>query len=41
MLDNFIKDNPTLTWRSTYIPNGYDEDDFIGLNNKRDGEKNL
>lgn len=38
MLDNFIRDNPTLKGRSTYIPNGYDDDDFIGLINQRDGE---
>ncbi|MCQ4923540.1 glycosyltransferase [Tissierella carlieri] len=37
MLDNFIKDNPSLVGRSTYIPNGYDEEDFVGLNNARDG----
>lgn len=37
MLENFIKDNPTLVGRSTYIPNGYDDDDFIGLKNERDG----
>lgn len=38
MLDNFIKDNPSLKGRSTYIPNGYDDDDFTGLDNKRNGE---
>lgn len=37
MLENFVKDNPSLVGRSTYIPNGYDEDDFAGLNNLRDG----
>ena len=37
MLDNFIKDTPKLKNHSTYIPNGYDEEDFVGLINKRDG----
>lgn len=37
MLDNFIKDAPRLKSCSTYIPNGYDEDDFKGLKNKRNG----
>lgn len=37
MLENFIKDNPTLVGRSNYIPNGYDDDDFVDLNNIRDG----
>lgn len=37
MLDNFIKDTPKLKNHSTYIPNGYDEEDFSGLINKRDG----
>ncbi len=37
MLENFIKDNPSLEGRSTYIPNGYDEEDFVALNNLRDG----
>ena len=37
MLDNFIKDNPTLVGGSTYIPNGYDEEDFSDLDNLRDG----
>ncbi|WP_353093397.1 glycosyltransferase [Tissierella praeacuta] len=37
MLENFIKDNPSLIGRSTYIPNGYDEEDFIELNDVRDG----
>lgn len=31
MLDNFVKDTPSLKDRSTFIPNGYDEDDFRGL----------
>lgn len=38
MLDNFIKDNPSLKGSSTYIPNGYDEEDFVGLINKRNGQ---
>ncbi len=37
MLENFIADNKTLSGRSTFIPNGYDDDDFQGLINKRDG----
>lgn len=37
MLDNFIKDTPKLKKHSTYIPNGYDEEDFLGLINQRDG----
>ncbi len=37
MLDNFIKDTPKLKNHSTYIPNGYDEEDFLGLINQRDG----
>ncbi|WFA09127.1 glycosyltransferase [Tissierella sp. Yu-01] len=37
MLENFIKDTPSLKGRSTFIPNGYDDDDFQGLINKRNG----
>ncbi len=37
MLENFVKDDPSLVGRSTYIPNGYDDDDFKDLNNLRDG----
>lgn len=37
MLDNFIKDTPKLKNHSTFIPNGYDEEDFSGLVNKRGG----
>ncbi|MGM0396665.1 MAG: glycosyltransferase family 4 protein [Bacillota bacterium] len=40
MLENFIADNPSLQGRSTFIPNGYDEEDFQELANERDdGEK--
>ncbi len=38
MLENFVKDNPALIGRSTYIPNGYDEEDFVGLSDSRDGK---
>lgn len=31
MLKNFLKDNPRLEGRSTFIPNGFDSDDFDGL----------
>lgn len=31
MLENFVKDTPSLKGRSTFIPNGYDEDDFEGM----------
>lgn len=31
MLNNFVKDTPSLKDRSAFIPNGYDEDDFRGL----------
>lgn len=41
MLDNFIKDTPKLKNHSTYIPNGYDETDFQGLKNQRDGGDNF
>ncbi|NLL80860.1 MAG: glycosyltransferase family 4 protein [Tissierellia bacterium] len=37
MLENFVKDTPSLGARSTYIPNGYDEEDFQGLLNQRNG----
>lgn len=37
MLENFIKDNPSLEGRSTYIPNGYDEDDFANVLNQPNG----
>lgn len=37
MLNNFIKDAPRLKTRSTYIPNGYDEYDFKGLKNEKNG----
>lgn len=37
MLENFIKDTTSLEGRSTYIPNGYDEEDFVGLVNKPNG----
>lgn len=36
MLENFIKDNESLEGRSTYIPNGYDEDDFNGIDTSKD-----
>lgn len=40
MLKNFVKDNPRLENRSTFIPNGYDSDDFAGLENvQADKEK--
>jgi len=41
MLDNFVKDNPSLEGRSTFIPNGFDEDDFKNIANKRDGGDKL
>lgn len=31
MLKNFMDDSPNLKGKSSYIPNGYDEDDFIGI----------
>ena len=34
MLANFVKDTPSLEGRSTFIPNGYDESDFEGLDIK-------
>ncbi len=37
MLENFVADNDSLVGRSTFIPNGYDEEDFQDLNNQRDG----
>lgn len=37
MLENFVRDNNSLMGRSTYIPNGYDDDDFNGLVNKTNG----
>ncbi|WP_409226981.1 glycosyltransferase family 4 protein [Gudongella sp. SC589] len=37
MLENFVADNSSLLGRSTFIPNGYDEEDFQGLKNERDG----
>lgn len=37
MLNNFVKDAPRLKSRSTYIPNGYDEHDFMSLSNERNG----
>ena len=37
MLENFVADNSSLVGRSTFIPNGYDEEDFQGLDNERDG----
>lgn len=37
MLENFIKDMPSLDGRSDYIPNGYDESDFEEVVDKRDG----
>lgn len=36
MLENFIKDNESLKGRSTFIPNGYDEDDFNDINTSKD-----
>lgn len=39
MLENFLEDTPSLKGRSTFIPNGFDEEDFQGLVNKRDGGK--
>lgn len=38
MLENFISDDSSLKERSTFIPNGYDEEDFQGLENRRDGK---
>jgi glycosyltransferase involved in cell wall biosynthesis len=37
MLENFVADNGSLVGRSTFIPNGYDEEDFQDLNKGRDG----
>lgn len=37
MLENFIADNTSLSGRSTFIPNGYDDDDFKDLINQRNG----
>lgn len=37
MLENFVEDNNDLIDRSTFIPNGYDEEDFQDLKNQRDG----
>ncbi len=37
MLENFISDTPSLEARSTYIPNGYDQEDFEDLEDQRDG----
>lgn len=37
MLEGFLKDDPSLESRSTFIPNGYDEDDFKEAENERDG----
>lgn len=40
MLSNFVRDNPKLKDHSTFIPNGYDSDDFKGLETvKADSEK--
>ena len=38
MLEGFLKDNKDLHKNSTFIPNGYDEDDFCHALDKRDGE---
>ncbi len=38
MLEGFIKDNKDLEKKSTFIPNGYDEDDFSQAIDKRDGK---
>lgn len=37
MLEGFLKDDPTLNGRSTFIPNGYDDDDFETAVNQRTG----
>lgn len=39
MLDNFIADLPELKNKSTYIPNGYDEEDFLGIYPKEKSDK--
>lgn len=39
MLDNFISDLAELKGKSTYIPNGYDEEDFLGLYPKEESDK--
>lgn len=38
MLEGFLKDNKDLYKNSTFIPNGYDEEDFLDILDKRDGE---
>ncbi len=37
MLEGFLADNQKLKDKSTFIPNGYDEDDFTEVIDKRDG----
>ncbi|MFA5603427.1 MAG: glycosyltransferase [Bacilli bacterium] len=41
MLKNFVKDNPTLKGKSSYIPNGYDEDDFKTINTQKQQNNKL
>lgn len=38
MLEGFLKDNEDLHNNSTFIPNGYDEEDFCQAIDKRDGQ---
>lgn len=39
MLENFINDLPELKNKSTFIPNGYDEEDFLGIYPKEENDK--